>query len=436
MHGGSAKIFQTVPKDKATILQSGRNKNTCTTCGMSLSRFYKVNHAAKHDVQTKQFCSIHCLAKEKSIEHTSLEDILVVDFKTLKFIDTKSAYYVLGSKKRGVMTKTSKFAFASKEDAEAFMKENAGKIVGFDEAYKDALKDFKRSNLTKYVKPMNTIYFIDKKPAPKSKMNHGNGHMMRGRNRAEIPIKTIWLATDSIQKSKCVKNIEGVFYTTDVNNNIINSKVDKKACTSASFKMPKSGYYKVYYLLKSSDNINVAKYEFKRFDHSNEEIYNKEKMLAKTIKEIPFDILRLRADDETFYSRLHSSEIIKFKVLKDGVAQNGAKVSLETQFGWQKNLLTNKDGIAEFQLIKDYNPPWDKFNKRFREKFIVVATFSNEEKNYKASYTALFTPARSEYQSYSYGLIITIILLLLFSGGIFLYRYRIQKPFKEVTFDE
>jgi hypothetical protein len=42
-------MFQSVPMDKATILQSGKDKMHCVKCGMKLPMFYKTNHAAKVD---------------------------------------------------------------------------------------------------------------------------------------------------------------------------------------------------------------------------------------------------------------------------------------------------------------------------------------------------------------------------------------------------
>ncbi len=290
--------------------------------------------------------------------------------------------------------------------------------------------------LSKSTKPLDTVYFSDKKPTPVSRMGHSGAHMMGTRDRSKVPSKKVWLVTDPLDDTKCVHNTIGKFFATDIDNNLVEVKLNQKSCTSISFKMPKSGYYKVYYLLETPHSINVAKYEYKRFDHSAEAIYEKEKMSAKTIQEIPFDILQLRAEDETFYSRPHSGDVLKFKVIKNGVAQSGVNISLTTQFGWQKNLKTDANGIAKIQLIQDYLPKWNKFNKRFKENFLVVATYTEDSKKYKASFSGIFTPPREAYSSYSYGFVITLIIIILLSGAIYLYRYRLQKPFKEVHFDD
>ena len=434
-HGGGA-MFQTVPKDKAILLQDGKNKSSCIVCGMKLPMFYKTSHASKLGDKDRQYCSLHCLAEEKNIKKMGIKDFRVVDVTSLKFIDAKKAFYVVGSKKKATMSEISKYAFADKKDAVIFSKKFKGTVVNFDEALKIAMKDFSKNKITKRVKPWDTIYFTDKKPVEKKNKRGSGGHMMHGGNRGEIPSRKMWLVTDDINNPKCVENVRGIFYTTDINNNIIKPKVTKRGCENISFKMPVSGYYTAYYTQDINNYITVAKYEFKRFDHSNESVYDKETMSAKTIKEVPFDILRLRNDDETFYSRPHSGEEIRFKILKDGKPLKGVSVILQTQFGWQKNVITNDKGIAKFQLIKDYNPKWDKYNKRFREIFIVTAQYKDENKKYKATYTGVYSPARSEYQSYGYGLIIAIVIFIILSGAVFLYRARVQKPFHEVTFNE
>ena len=124
--------FQAVSMDKAQIVQEGEAKMFCPNCGMTLPMFYKTNHAATVDGKTQQFCSIHCLA-ETMQEGKKVTDIQVVDNTTLKFIDAAKASYVVGSDKPGTMTKTSKYAFGTQADAEAFAKEHGGKVMGFEE---------------------------------------------------------------------------------------------------------------------------------------------------------------------------------------------------------------------------------------------------------------------------------------------------------------
>jgi len=155
----SMTMFQSVTPEKATLLQSGKTKKFCPVCGMTLNMFYKTNHAAEHNGHEKQYCSIHCLVEDKELNHLDLKDIKVVDVTSLKFIDAKKAYYVVGSKKKGTMSMVSKYAFKNLDDAAKFAKENGGSVMDFNGAYMEARKDF-----------ANDARMINKKQTKASKM--------------------------------------------------------------------------------------------------------------------------------------------------------------------------------------------------------------------------------------------------------------------------
>lgn len=124
------EMFSKVASDKPILVQKGAKKMWCPVCGMNLKRFYKTSYA----YHEKQFCSLRCLAVDMQDNNMSLEEIKVVDAKTEKWIPATTAFYVVGSKVKGTMTKVSKLAFASKSDAEAFVKQYGGKIVDFNQA--------------------------------------------------------------------------------------------------------------------------------------------------------------------------------------------------------------------------------------------------------------------------------------------------------------
>jgi hypothetical protein len=87
-------------------------------------------------------CSLHCTAVELALNiDKTPKSIEVGDFKTKKLIDAEKAFWVIGGSKPGVMTKRAKWAFESKADADAFIKENGGKLVSFDEAIKASYED-------------------------------------------------------------------------------------------------------------------------------------------------------------------------------------------------------------------------------------------------------------------------------------------------------
>lgn len=140
-----AKMFQMVPMEKAELLQSGKGKLYCPSCGMNLVKFYKTSHVAKQkDGSTHQYCSIHCLVASDDISKSGIK---VVDVKSLKFIDVSKATYVVGSSKKGTMTMNSKYAFGTKADAQDFAKANGGKLMSFSEAAKAASSDSAKDNM-------------------------------------------------------------------------------------------------------------------------------------------------------------------------------------------------------------------------------------------------------------------------------------------------
>ena len=98
--------------------------------------------------------------QEYGIEKNSIQ---VVDASTQKLIDAQSAFYVLGSKVKGTMSKTSKLAFASKDEAVKFTKKYRGKIVSFDEALKSAKDSLKSDTQMMKKKKSKKIYPIGKK---------------------------------------------------------------------------------------------------------------------------------------------------------------------------------------------------------------------------------------------------------------------------------
>jgi len=433
MHGGGV-MFQSVPPNKAILLKKDGDRNSCSVCGMKLPMFYKTNHAATtKDNEQHQYCSIHCLVDEKIIHKKKLDNIKVVDTNSLKFIDANDAYYVVGSHKKGTMSSVSKYAFSSQKDAKEFIKKFDGRVVRFDEVEKIALYDFKGKEVE--VKPSDTLFFSQKDPNAKRRGGMGMMHMGGG-NRG-IPTRSFWLVTKDIARPKCVKNVSGAFYALDRDGNLVEPKISKKkGCTKVTIGVPKNGYYNLYYIQNRDKLLNVAKYEYRRFSHGSDEKFSKKKIEPRVLSRATFEIVRLRENEDSFYYRLQSGDLVRFLVLKDGTPLKGARVTFKTQFGWQKTRRSDKNGIAKIQLIQDYNPDTKKFNKRFSEKFIVTATLSDDKKRYKTSFVGSYMPSRDAYMSYKYALIISIFLLIVISIGIFIYRYRVQKPFREVTFDE
>lgn len=153
----NAAIFQTVEKDKASFVKKNQNKYFCSNCAMNLAYYYKTNHVHKNH----QYCSIHCLYE--ATKGNIPEDAKVVDTKTLKFIQAKTAFYVIGSKKPATMSIKSKYAFKNKQDAQTFVKNNGGEIVNFKTAYEIAKNDFINDKKMIQKKREKKVYKMGKK---------------------------------------------------------------------------------------------------------------------------------------------------------------------------------------------------------------------------------------------------------------------------------
>ena len=141
------KNYRAVPLKKATLLKSGKEKMYCSVCGMTLPMFYRTNHAADHDHIHDQYCSITCMIEDAVINKKDLKNFKVVDNTTLKFILSQDAYFIVGSKKPGTMSMTSKYAFKTKQAALKFQQENGGRLMRFNDLVtlvkKAQLKDMK-----------------------------------------------------------------------------------------------------------------------------------------------------------------------------------------------------------------------------------------------------------------------------------------------------
>jgi len=161
---GDGNKFTKKATGQAQLVQDGKEKMWCPVCGMNLKMFYKTSHAAQHqDGKNRQYCSMRCLLVDMQDHDIDLKTIKVVDLKSEKLIDAITAYYVIGSKVSGTMTKVSKLAFAEKEDAQAFVDKMGGEIVNFDTALAAAKKSLKSDIAMVNKKKAKKMYPMGKK---------------------------------------------------------------------------------------------------------------------------------------------------------------------------------------------------------------------------------------------------------------------------------
>jgi len=115
----------------------------CRQCGMDREKFsHSRMFITYEDGSTAATCSLHCAAVELANTIDKIPVMVsVADYDSKELIDADKAVWVIGGSKKGVMTGQAKWAFASKESAERFIKANGGGIVTFDEAIKAAYDD-------------------------------------------------------------------------------------------------------------------------------------------------------------------------------------------------------------------------------------------------------------------------------------------------------
>ncbi len=125
--------------------------DSCKHCGMDRTKFAHSRMVVTYtDGSSVGTCSINCVVTELSESKKEVTSFQVADYNTKKLTNAKTAIWVIGGSKKGVMTKTAKWAFAEKTDAEAFIKANGGTLASFDETLKAAEKD--EAERTKHMK--------------------------------------------------------------------------------------------------------------------------------------------------------------------------------------------------------------------------------------------------------------------------------------------
>lgn len=109
---------------------------TCQRCGMS--RAYPSRNrmlVVYADGVTIGTCSLHCTAAMMRENNARLlASVKVADFRTGRLIDARTATWVIGSKEKGTMSSVAKVAFATRQEALAFVKGTGGVITSFIQA--------------------------------------------------------------------------------------------------------------------------------------------------------------------------------------------------------------------------------------------------------------------------------------------------------------
>ena len=139
----------------------------CQYCGMDRDKFGKTRMLIEYEKGSKiGVCSIHDAAVDLSQSISkSIKTIWVADYNSRSLIDAEQAAWVIGGDLPGVMSGTSRVAFAKKEDALAFQKEHGGELATFDEAIDHTFDEMWKD-----------IQMIREKRAKMKKMKGMKGH--------------------------------------------------------------------------------------------------------------------------------------------------------------------------------------------------------------------------------------------------------------------
>lgn len=219
-----------------------------------------------------------------------------------------------------------------------------------------------------------------------------------------------------------------------------------------AFEMPAQGFYRIYVTTRKLQgdtlNVSVAKTEVGHFGHGGDEEEQKRAMTApRVLENAAIEIVRERQDKEGPFSQIRSGTDQAFIVLQKGLPVANARVRFVSHAGWVKEAVSDEQGRISFQIIRDYFPPWDEFQKRFKATYLVIAEVAASESGnhndqpytrvrYQATLAGNYSPSPNDYRSYAWGLGVGLLAVLLSGVAIYLYRRRRLKPFQEVRFDE
>jgi copper chaperone NosL len=142
MYADSKLIRQRRAKYNASM-QDVKDHPECRYCGMKRDLYaHSRMLIAYNDGQAVGTCSVHCSSIDLALNTDKIpEAILVGDYNTKRLIDAERAIWVVGGRKVGVMSIRGKWAFETRKDADAFVRENGGSISSFDEAMDMTFQD-------------------------------------------------------------------------------------------------------------------------------------------------------------------------------------------------------------------------------------------------------------------------------------------------------
>ncbi|GAM09724.1 nosL protein [Geobacter sp. OR-1] len=116
---------------------------SCSHCGMDRKAYgYSRMLIIYADGSQTGICSLHCAVTElKTYPDKKAASLLVADRNNHELLDATKAFWVMGGRKRGVMTANPAWAFASQQEAQSFVHDYGGRLSSWDEVSAAAIKE-------------------------------------------------------------------------------------------------------------------------------------------------------------------------------------------------------------------------------------------------------------------------------------------------------
>jgi nitrous oxide reductase accessory protein NosL len=117
-------------------------KTRCDNCGMDMNKWARTRYEFQMNRDKYHTCSIFCVAAMSAKLKAEPSGVRAAEYlHPEKMLDANKAYYVIGSTAPGTMTRTSKIAFSSKQEAEKFAAKYGGSVSGFGAALAEVKKE-------------------------------------------------------------------------------------------------------------------------------------------------------------------------------------------------------------------------------------------------------------------------------------------------------
>lgn len=185
-------------------------------------------------------------------------------------------------------------------------------------------------------------------------------------NYSEPFLYTFWLKTGSYPDQRKISHLTGYHVKTFYNHpygliqkaNLVNKKGKLAFCFSPRTK----GLYIAFLIMERIKNktreIFISKQEWNGdqfwYGKTWKGMDKKKLNVSRLTQQVPFELtLKYRKIDMQYIQPLGSGDFVTFTAYLHGEPQEGVPVTITAKEGWSKTVITDSDGRASFQLIRD-----------------------------------------------------------------------------------